>query len=31
MSSKHKKSQDELIHDLRTKVKLEDYGVLNVI
>ncbi len=30
MSDKHRKSQYELIHELRTKVKLEDCGVLNV-
>lgn len=29
MSEKHKKSQEEIIHGLRTRVKLEDYGVLN--
>ena len=31
MSDKHRKNQEEIIDSLRTRIKLEDYGVLNVI
>jgi hypothetical protein len=30
MTGKNKKNQDKIMHELRTRVKLEDYGVLNV-
>ena len=31
MTGKNKKNQEEIIHELRTRVKLEEYGVENVI
>jgi hypothetical protein len=30
MSNKQNKSQEEIVNNLRTRIKLEDYGVLNV-
>lgn len=30
MTGKNKKTQDEIIHEIRTRVKLEEYGVENV-